>query len=77
MQLKDNVQTVKDLMVSGVSQLRWPKAERDAWIQALKRENPNRTKWTPESSDRICFLHFVDGIPTKENPFSNHAYGLQ
>ena len=77
MQLKDNVQTVKDLMVSGVSQLRWPKAERDAWIQALKRENPNRTKWTPESSDRICFLHFVDGIPTKKNPFSNHAYGLQ
>ena len=46
-------------------------------VQTVKGENPNRTKWTPESSDRICSLHFVDGIPTKENPFSNHAYGLQ
>ena len=34
--------------------------ERDEWIQALKRENPNRTKWTPKSSDRICSLHFAD-----------------
>ena len=42
--------------------------ERDAWIQALKRRNPSRTKWTPKTSDRICSLHFVDGIPTKENP---------
>ena len=33
--------------------------ERDAWIQVLKRENPNRTKWTPKSSDRICSLNFV------------------
>ena len=43
--------------------------ERDAWIQALKRENPNRTKWTPKNNDRICSLYFVDGIPTKTNPF--------
>ena len=28
--------------------------ERDEWIQALKRENPNITKWTPKNSDRIC-----------------------
>ena len=42
--------------------------ERDAWIQALKRENQNRTNWTPKSSDKICSLHFVDGIPTKANP---------
>ena len=47
--------------------------ERDAWIQAFKRENPSRTKWNPTSSDRICSLHFVDGIPTN----ANHAYGLR
>ena len=37
-------------------------------FQAFKQENPNRTKWTPKSSDKICSLHFVDRIPTKENP---------
>ena len=42
--------------------------ERDSWIQALKRENPNRTKWNSKRSDRICALHFVDGLPTKVNP---------
>ena len=42
--------------------------ERDSWIQALKRENPNRTKWNSKSSDRIGSLHFVDGLPTKVNP---------
>ena len=29
--------------------------------------NPNIIKWTPKSSDRICSLHFVDGMPTKVN----------
>ena len=52
--------------------------ERDAWIQALKRENPNRTKWTPKNSDRTCSLHFVDGIPTMVGKSTaNHAYGLR
>ena len=62
-----------------VFQLRWQKTkrERDAWIQAFKRENPSRTKWNLTSSDRICSLHFVDGIPTNANPYSNHAYGLR
>ena len=41
--------------------------ETDAWIQALKRENPNRTKLTSKSSNRTCSLQFVDGIPTKAN----------
>ena len=45
------------------------------WIQAFKRENPNRTKWTPKSSDRTCSLHFVDGIPTKANPLPTMHLG--
>ena len=44
--------------------------ERDAWIQGLKRENPNKTKWIPKISDRICAFHLPDGIPTKANPLS-------
>ena len=49
--------------------------ERDACIQALKRENPNRTKLTPKSSYRICSLHFVDGILTKANPLPTMHMG--
>ena len=30
-------------------------------------KNPNRTKWTPKSSGRICLLYSVDGIPSKAN----------
>ena len=44
--------------------------ERDTWIQALKRENTNTTECTPKSSDRICSLHFVDGVPTKAKRLS-------
>ena len=49
--------------------------ERDAQIQALKRVNPNRRKWTPKRSDRNCSLHFVDGIPAKANPLPTMHMG--
>ena len=42
--------------------------ERDSWIQSLKQENPNRTKWYSKIRDRIASLHFVDALPTKVNP---------
>ena len=58
-----------------VFQLKWKGKNRDKWIQALKLENPNRTKLTPESSDKICSLHFVDGIPTKGNPLPTMHIG--
>ena len=35
-----------------------------------------QTKWTPKSSDRICSLHFVDGIPTKANPLPTMHIGF-
>ena len=59
---------MKDLIVFTVFQLKRQKAERHEWIQAVKRENPNRTKWTSKDIDSICSLHFVDGIPAKPNP---------
>ena len=31
--------------------------ERDEWIQALKQENPNRTKWTSKAV--IRFVHYI------------------
>ena len=49
--------------------------ERDLWTQALKRKNLSRAKWTPKSSDRICSLHFVDGISAKANPLTTKHMG--
>ena len=67
MWLHDNVQTVKDLKVFTVFQLRWLKTKRE--MNGFKLSNEKiQTKSTPKSSDRICSLHFVDGIPTKANP---------
>ena len=40
--------------------------ERDARIQALQRENQNRTNWTPKISD---------GIPTKANQLPTMRIG--
>ena len=42
--------------------------QREQWISALKRQNQNKTPLKPTDSDRICSEHFVDGIPTGENP---------
>ena len=38
------------------------------WIKALKREKKNKTAWLPGYSDRVCSIHFIDGIPTAANP---------
>nr|XP_047146284.1 uncharacterized protein LOC124819119 [Hydra vulgaris] len=42
--------------------------EREKWKILLKREGKNRKKWNPCDSDRVCSIHFVDGIPTIANP---------
>ena len=42
--------------------------KRETWIKLLKRQNINKTPWKPCSSDRVCCEHFVDGIPTEQNP---------
>ena len=42
--------------------------KREAWIKSLKRQNINKTSWQPCSSDRVCDEHFLDGIPTEQNP---------
>ena len=37
------------------------------WIKALRREFINKTLWQPTGSDRVCSIHFVDGIPSTAN----------
>ena len=41
---------------------------REKWIQLLKRVTADNKEWKPCSNDRVCNEHFVDGIPTVENP---------
>ena len=35
--------------------------KRKLWVKALKREN-KETAWLPGYSDRVCSIHFIDGI---------------
>lgn len=42
--------------------------DRQRWVDLLKRETSSKGKWQPTKSDRVCSEHFVDKLPTKENP---------
>ena len=48
---------------------------RKQWITLTKRETLKKTPWTPKPSDRVCSEHFVDKIPTPENPFPSLKLG--
>lgn len=42
--------------------------KRKKWTELMRRQTVNKTAWEPCDSDRVCNQHFVDGIPTFENP---------
>ena len=42
--------------------------KRKLWIKALKRKNKDKTAWLPRNSERVCPIHFIDGIPSSVNP---------
>ena len=42
---------------------------REAWIKAVRREPFDKKEpWQPAAGDRVCSIHFVDGLATDENP---------
>ena len=51
--------------------------EKELWIKALKRENKDKTAWLPGCSDRVCSIHFIDGIPTAANPVPTLHLGYE
>ena len=51
--------------------------KRKLWIKALKRENKGKAAWLPKNSDRVCSIHFVDGIPTAANPVPTLHLGYE
>ena len=67
--MKDNIQTVKDVVVFIVIQPRWKNAKREVLGFKLSNEKiQTNKKWNSKSSDSIYSLHFVDGLPNKVNP---------
>ena len=47
------------------------------WIEALRRVNADRSVWEPCQSDRVCSVHFVDGVPTEQNPYPTLQLGYE
>ena len=41
---------------------------RKEWIRLMNRTTARKTAWTPGQSDLVCSCHFVDGMPTLQNP---------
>ena len=48
---------------------------RKQWIKVIKRTTYRNTNWKPGQSDMVCSKHFVDGIPTTENPYPSLNMG--
>ena len=51
--------------------------QRKSWIKVLKRENKGKTAWLPRNSDRVCSIHFTDGVPTAANPVPTLHLGYE
>ena len=50
--------------------------QRQKWLQLLNRNKPYSNKlWTPGKSARVCSKHFIDGVPTDENPYPTQNLG--
>ena len=48
------------------------KVQKERWISAVRRVNPDGTSWSPSAGDRICSVHFVGG--QKNNDPTHPAY---
>ncbi|XP_061725830.1 uncharacterized protein LOC133531553 isoform X2 [Cydia pomonella] len=44
----------------------WKKEQRNKWITAIRRTNPDGSTWHPKPHDRICSAHFVGGRKAEE-----------
>ena len=50
---------------------------RQEWIKLMRRVKADKSAWTPGGNDRVCSDHFVDGIPTVENPYPSLKLGYE
>ena len=47
--------------------------QRELWIKAVHRKNPDGTDWKPGPSTLICSAHFVDGIKSNIQTHPSYA----
>ena len=51
---------------------------REAWIKAVRREPfDKKGSWQPAPSDRVCSIHFADGLATDEHPILTFFLGYE
>ena len=49
--------------------------DRQKWIQLINRSSGGNKLWSPKKCSRVCSSHFVDGMPTEENPYPTENLG--
>ena len=49
--------------------------DRQNWIHLLNRVSSSNKLWSPKKSSRVCSIHFIDGVPTDENPYPTENLG--
>ena len=50
---------------------------REKCIRLINRSEHTKSSklWSPKKGSRVCSLHFVDGMPTEENPYPTKNLG--
>ena len=51
--------------------------KRKEWIHLMRRTTKKKSTWSPGDSDMVCSEHFVDGMPTYENPNPSLRLGYE
>ena len=49
--------------------------DRQNWIHLLNRVSSSNKLWSPKKSSRVCSIHFIDRVPTDENPYPTENLG--
>ena len=49
--------------------------DRQNWNHMLNRVSSSNKLWSPEKSSGVCSIHFIDRVPTDENPYPTENLG--
>ena len=51
---------------------------RNIWIKLINRQKiGKRQYWEPSKDSRVCSDHFVDGLPSEDNPYPTQKMGYE
>ena len=49
--------------------------DKQNWIHLLNHVSSSNRLWSRKKSSRVCSIHFIDGVPTDENPYPTENLG--